>query len=412
MQARELALLLDLSNRVAAPTELDDQLTQVLRQIVHNLPLFDAGLILLISHNGGTANVAALTGFANTNVDVPGARYIPARELADRCLASSMAVCLHLDGVVLQFELESALFGEDCWQYPSPTVMIAMPLFSQTDLIGTMLLARAKGEERILTLADLKLLAGIARQLGLSIENARLYRQAQEREKLLANLLSQVVGTQEAERQRIARDLHDATGQSLTAISLGLRGMENSLAGRDLQLQQSLATIQQFANEAISELRRIISDLRPPQLDDLGLLAALRWYVQSFHLHRADIEVELTIQGDNVRLPRQMETAFFRIVQEAMTNIAKHAQATHVTITVKVEESSITTTVEDNGRGFDVNRTWQRQPSGWGILGIRERAKLLGAECHIESAPGNGTRVQIRAPLVSELFLQRRIPEA
>jgi signal transduction histidine kinase len=407
-QARELALLLDLSNRLAAPTELGDQLTQVLRQVVHNLPFFDAGIILLMPHDGGTSGVEAMTGFATIDPDAIGARYGPSRELAERSLATGKAVCRHLDGMVIVFDLESALFGEECWQYPSPTITIALPLVSQSELIGAMVLARAKEEEYILSLADLKLLAGIARQLGLSIENVRLYRQAQEREELLGNLLSQVVGAQEAERQRIARDLHDATGQSLTAISLGLRGIENTLTGRNSPLQEPLAIIQQFATDALGELRRIIADLRPSQLDDLGLVAALRWYVQSFRLRHRNLEIEFRVQGESMRLQRQVETALFRIVQEAMTNVAKHANATHVAVAVEMNPMSITLVVEDNGRGFDPDRTWQGQPSGWGILGIRERAKLLGAECIIDSAPGQGTHVEIRAPLVGEGITQEQ----
>ena len=402
LQARELALLLDLSNRLAAPTELGEQLTEVLRQVVHNLPFSDAGMILLVPQGGGSPTVEALTGFATTALDATGARYGPSLEIAERCFASGKAVCCHMDGVVVEFSLEGALFGEECWQYPSPTVSIALPLVSQTERVGAIVLARAKKAERILSLADLKLLAGIARQLGLSIENVRLYQQAQERETLLANLLSQVVGAQEAERQRIARDLHDATGQSLTAISLGLRGLENSLAGRDPRLQESFSTLQLFATDAIGELRRIISDLRPPQLDDLGLIPALRWSVQAFRQRYAEIEVELSIAGENVRLSRHVETSLFRIVQEAMTNIAKHAGATHVVVAVQINPTSITLSVKDNGRGFVANQLWKGQPSGWGILGIRERAKLLGADCTIVSEPGQGTHVEIRAPLTGE----------
>jgi signal transduction histidine kinase len=398
-QARELALLLDLSNRLAAPRELNEQLTQVLRQVVHNLPFFDAGMILLTPHGGGMPDVEVQTGFTTNGQDEPEAVYDSVRELAGRSLVSGRAVCRHVDNVVIEFNLESALFGEECWQHPSPTAILALPLVSQAEIIGAMTLARAKTAEHLLTLADLKLLAGIARQLALSIENVRLYRQAQEREKLLGDLLSQVVGAQEAERQRIARDLHDATGQSLSAISLGLRGIENTLAGHESPIHESLTTIQQFATDAIGELRRIIADLRPPQLDDLGLVAALRWYVQSFRQRHAQLEVDLSIEGESIRLPRHTETTLFRIVQEAMTNIAKHADASHVIVDLAIRPGTLTLLIEDNGRGFDLERTWQRQQSGWGILGIRERANLLGAECHIDSAPGKGARVEVRVSL-------------
>lgn len=108
------------------------------------------------------------------------------------------------------------------------------------------------------------------------------------------------------------------------------------------------------------------------------------------------------MQGESIRLPHQVDTALFRIVQEALTNVAKHAGATKVNVAVEMKPLAITLVVEDNGRGFEIDRTGQREPSGWGILGIRERAKLLGAECRIDSVPGEGTRVEIHAPLVGE----------
>src|SRR5690606_4089517 len=145
-----------------------------------------------------------------------------------RAVGPGRAVCGRHDGVLLVFGLEGALVGRECWQQSSPSVAIALPLAGSDGILGAVVVARARGQEEPLTLADLKLLTGIARQMGLSIENARLYQEAQAREQMLGNLLYQVVGAQEAERQRIARDLHDATGQSLTAIALGLRGVENA----------------------------------------------------------------------------------------------------------------------------------------------------------------------------------------
>ena len=174
-------------------------------------------------------------------------------------------------------------------------------------------------------------MAGIAQQLGLSVANALLQEQAQEREQVLGELLNQVVGAQEAERRRIARELHDATGQSLTAISLGLRGVEGYLmqmdeTGDPRVLIPQVKELRTFGQNALGELRNLISDLRPPQLDDLGLAAALRWYIQAYEKRRA-ITVQFRIEGDDNRVPAEYRTVLFRIVQEALTNIAKHAEA-------------------------------------------------------------------------------------
>jgi len=148
-------------------------------------------------------------------------------------------------------------------------------------------------------------MVAIAQELGLSIENARLYQEAQERETMLADLLHQVVGAQEAERQRIARELHDATGQSLTAIALGLRGVETMLENHQPVAVEQVDELKSFSTSALGELRQIISDLRPSQLDDLGLAAALQWYVQEFE-KRYTIRTELIVKGDRPHNPRSV----------------------------------------------------------------------------------------------------------
>ena len=206
---------------------------------------------------------------------------------------------------------------------------------------------------------------GIAQQLALPTENARLRHQAQDREKMLADLLRQTVGAQEAERQRIARELHDATGQSLTAIALGLRGVESMLPADPPVDSAQIKELRSFSTIALGELRQIISDLRPSQLDDLGLVAALQWYVQEFETRRS-INTEFIVEGSGIRLPTEYETVLFRITQEALTNVAKHAQATTVTVTLQFSAAQICLTVEDDGRGFDPDQApVSGEPQGW-----------------------------------------------
>jgi len=312
-------------------------------------------------------------------------------------------MCRHADGKVIAFDLDAVLVGAACWQYVSPTEALALPLMADGQVTGVLALAREKDGRQPMSLDELSLTAGIARQLGLSIETARLQRQAQEREKVLAELLYQVVGAQESERQRIARELHDATAQSLTAIALGIRGLENALESQAPELSRQMETIESFATSALGDLRRLISDLRPPQLDDWGLVSAIRWYVQSFHQHHPQIQVELVVQREHARLPQEFETVIFRITQEALTNIAKHAHADHATITLQMNPAHLDLTVEDNGQGFDpgqvLDHNGQTTP-GWGLLGIRERARLLGGSYQVGSAPGQGTRVQVHVPIV------------
>jgi signal transduction histidine kinase len=414
-RARELALLLDLSNLLGVAMEMPRRLTSVLPRIVQNLPFTDAGLILCVDSHSDAVDIEAQTGFAAPVLVEPDALTAAAPApseagfsncvaLGRRSIEAGRAACRHVDGAVIEFNISAVLLGEECWSYPSPTVALALPLMAQRIPIGAVVFAHTASAPHLLELDELHLMVGVARQLELSMENARLYRQAQEREQTLAQLLAQVVAAQEAERQRIARELHDATGQSLTAIALGLRGLANSVgsAGGDTQadLSRQAESIQLFATDALGELRRIIADLRPPQLDELGLAPALRWYVQSFRKRNPAIELTFTVAGDQTRLPPHYDTVVFRVVQEALTNIAKHSGADRAGVVLEMKPNEVVVTIQDNGMGFDTGRALSRrgQNAAWGLLGIRERTILLNGQYEIKSAPGQGTLIRISVP--------------
>lgn len=220
--------------------------------------------------------------------------------------------------------------------------------------------------------------------------------------------LNQVVDAQEVERKRIARELHDATGQSLTAIGLGLRGMEtrleNSEPAQDGFLHQ-VRELKSYSTNALGELHQIIADLRPSILDDMGLAAALKWYVHSYQ-DRRSLPTELLVQGEPLRLPAEYETVLFRITQEALTNIAKHAHASQVVVTLDFRPTQVNLTVQDNGRGFDPEQALRHtgRDAGWGLLGMKERASLIGGQVDIDSSPGHGARIRVIVPLSRELL--------
>jgi signal transduction histidine kinase len=284
--------------------------------------------------------------------------------------------------------------------------MIALPMSSRQQVIGGLVLVRTEMSlETNISSDEFRLMVGIGQQLGLSTENARLYQEAQRREERLAELLHQAVGAQETERQRIARELHDATGQSLTAIALGLRGVESMLNREPSVAVEQIQELKTFSTNALGELRHIIADLRPSQLDDLGLAAALHWYVQEFEKRYA-LHADLVVEGERFRLPSEYGTVLFRIAQEALTNIAKHAHASQINVKLQFQPTRIDLSIEDNGRGFDPAKIlWDDggQYTGWGLLGIQERALLLGGQCNLDSAPGQGTRVQVSVPLTTEV---------
>jgi signal transduction histidine kinase len=211
-------------------------------------------------------------------------------------------------------------------------------------------------------------------------------------------ILHQVVKAQETERQRIARELHDATGQSLTAISLGLRGVNTMLGQAAPQLAEQIQELENYGTSGLKELRKIIADLRPSQLDDLGLVPALEWYTQDFERHYG-IDVDFEIKGEISRLPADYETALFRIAQEALTNVAKHARTSQAKIRLRFLTRRVCLHVIDEGIGFDPAPLAEGSSlGGWGLRGIQERAMLLGGTSRITSVPGKGTTVQVCIP--------------
>lgn len=221
--------------------------------------------------------------------------------------------------------------------------------------------------------------------------------ESQQREKLRAQLFRRIVGAQESERQRIARDLHDETGQSLTAIGMGLRGLANETDSK--KRLTTLTQLQSLTSDSIHELQRIISDLRPAHLDDLGLSATLRWYASRVH-ELTSLHVRVDIDGDEPTLDDAVKITIFRITQEALNNVIKHAQATTVNVKIHYLQKEVRIHVFDNGVGFEMKDVQNRIGRvSLGLAGMEERAALLGGGVTISSRPGYGTEVEAVVPL-------------
>jgi signal transduction histidine kinase len=217
-----------------------------------------------------------------------------------------------------------------------------------------------------------------------------------ERLRVLSHRLMNV---QETERRQIAHDLHDEIGQSLTAMKLGLREADSVLeSGPTASLLTDSLNI---LDQVIRQVRNLALDLRPSLLDELGLVPALKWYVKR-QGERAGWETEYSAhKGDNHLSPK-VEITCFRIAQEALTNIARYAEATHVRVTLARQRDRLVLTIEDNGKGFNVERAKTRARTGFsiGLLGMEERARLVGGELTITSSPKTGTRLAASLPLV------------
>jgi len=242
------------------------------------------------------------------------------------------------------------------------------------------------------------------------LQEERLH-ESQQRELLRGELFRRVVAAQEAERQRIARDLHDETGQSLTAIGMGLRGLSGRLSARNKEALGTLHKLENLTADSLKELQRIISDLRPSHLDDLGLSAALRWWTNRMQ-EDTSIGVRVDITGEEHNLDDAMKITIFRIIQEALNNIIKHSQANQVNIHLTYEDKNVRISIRDNGIGFDLDRVnleRSRRPS-LGLAGMEERAALLGGGVSVQSRPGYGTEVEALIPYQKSPEIQESNP--
>ncbi len=250
---------------------------------------------------------------------------------------------------------------------------------------------------------ELVFLQGIADQAALAIAKARLYAALKSEERTRANLLHKVITAQEDERMRIARELHDETGQSLTALMLGMDVVRIALAENPAQAEKHLQDIRAVAEGMLTNIHRLIADLRPALLDDLGLLPAIAWYGEQ---RLNPLGITMRVEGDGVkrRLPRAIETALFRIAQEGVTNIVRYAHASNVTARLAREDGHLSLCLSDDGCGFDPQVLYTHDPKGkgLGLRGMQERATILGGEFHLRTAPGKGTTVTVRVPVPEE----------
>ncbi len=277
---------------------------------------------------------------------------------------------------------------------------VSVPITVKDRLIGALNVASYVYD----TFEPLKveLLLTIGNHIGVVIENAMLMDSLKKHEQDLQTLSSQIIQAQEEERKRISRELHDEASQALVAAKINLEMIEKSLPSNLEEVTTRLVETSSLLVSTLENLRRLSYDLRPSMLDDLGLIPTLRWYTESY-AKRLGIPINFKITALDKRLDLEIETAIYRIVQEALTNIAKYAQAKEVHISLEKKGSRLITKVEDNGRGFTLKTSvsGENHYQGSGILGMKERIYNLGGTFHIESKQGVGTKLLVEIPLNS-----------
>lgn len=277
------------------------------------------------------------------------------------------------------------------------TEVIFLPLVIEDRLLGAFWLWGQDLQE-----TDLPMFSTFASQMSIIMENARLFEQVHAGRERLRDLSRRLVQIQEAERRFIAHELHDEVGQSLTGLKLLLDSITEVTEATADKLQRA----QSLAEELMNLVQDLSLDLRPPTLDDLGLLPTLTWHIQRYSA-QTGMDVDIKHRGLRRRFPSNVEIAAYRIVQEALTNVARHAGVDKVTVHVwfnrKIKELCIQ--VEDQGSGFDYQAAIDDGRAS-GLIGMQERVVLLGGRLEINSAPGRGTALEATLPL--EERIERR----
>lgn len=235
-------------------------------------------------------------------------------------------------------------------------------------------------------------------QLAVALDS--LVNQLEERNLQLRALSERAINAQEDERKSIAQSLHDDTGQALSTLIINLERLENHLPTNESEIKSKLMSARQLATTTLEELRKIVYGLRPTILDDLGLIPAIRWYARS-QLETSGVQVKLIAPEETLRLSSHLSTILFRITQEAINNIVRHAEAKTAQIKLSQSNGNIHLYVHDDGQGFDVAQIEEQAPrfQKLGLLGIRERAELIGGQVTIDSEPGCGTQLYVSVPI-------------
>ena len=368
----QLESLIEVGNALA--TELDpprmlDLVARRLREILH------ARFVLILLESEGELRVEVAAG--DVEESVPGAAIPLAGTKAGRVLerGQSERVDSVIDDPESDLELTRAL---------EMLTGLYVPMRLRNRTIGLVVAGDKLVPDRRFSSEDLRLAETFAARAAVAVDQARLIQR---------DALRRVVRAQEDERRRLARELHDETGQALTSILLGLKSLED--LDDVAALGQGVAALRARVVATLQDVRRLAVELRPAALDDFGLEAALERLTAGF-AEQTGLKVELESRLQDDRLPEEVETVLYRIVQEALTNIVKHAQASRVSIVITQKPGAVGAVIEDDGRGFDPD---QSVDGGIGLIGMRERVALLDGSMTIEAAPGKGTTLVIEVPV-------------
>jgi signal transduction histidine kinase len=354
---------------VSRTLKLENILTDALDKTLE-VSGIEAGGIYLLQESTGVLTVAAHKGLSVQLVD----------EIDDLKIGEGFSGRVAETGeplVVRELSTDSRLTRSAVQKEGFKSVAIS-PLVSRGKVLGSLFLITRDNRE--FSQQDIELVSSIGGQIGVAVENARLFEQAQQ----LAVM---------EERQRLARDLHDSVTQALFGVTMYAEAAARLLSSGDSNGSKAvdhLRELQATAQEALREMRLLIFELRPPVLEQEGLVAALQTRLDTVE-SRSGLEVDLKVEGGGEQLPHKIEAGLYRIAQEALNNALKHAEAHRITVSLHQDKRSVTLEVADDGIGFD--QAIARRHGGMGLKGMEERAVEMGGRLLVESSPGEGTKV-------------------
>ncbi len=300
----------------------------------------------------------------------------------------------------LFYGLVGQVFVTETYLFPSNLLNAA--LFEQVIGVPVQLFRALTAIALALTLIPALNMFELERRQALAAAERIAREELARRETLQRQMLRHTVAAQEDERRRIARELHDEIGQTLTALSLGLERLLLITQREPEHLPEAIDDLRQLSNGAVSELHHLVTELRPSQLDHLGLAAAMRSLAADYR-RRFGLKVQLHFEGERRRLPGEIELAIFRIAQEALTNVVRHAEVDSADVRLEFAPEAVSLCICDRGIGFSPPEIRYSECEHWGLMGMTERATQLNGTLTIEAAPGQGTRVTARLPLQEQI---------
>lgn len=275
---------------------------------------------------------------------------------------------------------------------------VIVPIATGERLSGVIMVG-AMGRERVFAESEIAFVQTLANHLAVAVENVRLMDVVKEQAENVEILSQRVISAQEEERKRTAQQLHDEIGQDLAYMKINTEITRKHVPAELDQVIQRIKDNENLIIQTLNKVRDLTSYLRPPLLDDLGVVETLRWYVKDFS-RRTNVKVILKSDKYRCRLSQDLEMVLYRIAQEALANVAKHAQAAQVSVTLERKNNHAFLTVKDDGIGFELEKMKKEQKArkGFGLFDIEERVKLLNGNFSIKSEPKKGTRLQVKIP--------------